>query len=112
MTVNYIQKGDVLDYANSGNDAIEAGDVVVIVSGASGRVGIAAGNIAAGKTGAVAVSGVYEFPKATGAITLGASAYWDATNKKVTTTSTNNTLIGWAVAAAASADASAKIKLQ
>lgn len=112
MTVNYIQKGDVLDYANGSAAAIEAGDVVVIASGNTGRVGIAAGNIPAGKVGAVSVSGVYEFPKATGAVTLGTSIYWDADNKKATATAGTNTLVGWAVAAAESADATVKVKLQ
>lgn len=103
----FIQNGEALDFTNASGSKINAGDVVVFGS----RVGIAAADIANGATGAVHVVGVFEFPKATGAITLGAAVYWDATNKKITTTSTSNTLAGFAVAAAESADETVKVKI-
>lgn len=43
-------------------------------------------------------------PKAAGAIALGAAVYWDATAGNVTTTATNNTLLGHAIQAMAAGD--------
>ena len=103
----YVQRGEALDFTNSTENKINAGDVVVLGT----RIGVAGSDIAAGAVGAVHVIGVFEFPKATGAITLGAAVYWDDTNKKITTTSTSNTLAGFAVAAAASGDETALVKI-
>lgn len=103
----YVQRGEALDFANSSGSKINAGDVVVLGT----RIGVAGGDIANGETGAVHVVGVFEFPKASGAITLGAAVYWDATNSKITTTSTSNTLAGFAVAAAASGDETVLVKI-
>ena len=51
------------------------------------------------------VKGEFSLTKNTGeAWTVGAKIYWDNTNKRCTTTSTSNTLIGVAIAAALSAD--------
>lgn len=58
------------------------------------------------------VTGVFDLPKATGqAWTEGAKVYWDNTAKNFTTTSTSNTLAGVAVAAALTADAVGRIRL-
>lgn len=103
----YIQKGNSIDYTNSGSTKIAAGDVVSLTT----RVGIAAGDIAAGAVGSLAVGGVFEIAKATGAITLGAAVYFDTTNKNITTTATSNIPAGWAVAAAASADTTVLVKI-
>lgn len=45
------------------------------------------------------------------AIAAGADCYWDATNQVATTTSTDNTLIGKCVLAAADADATVRIRI-
>ncbi len=58
-----------------------------------------------------AVVGVFDAPKATGAITVGAAVYWDATNSKVTTTATDNPYLGKAILAADSADESVRFLL-
>lgn len=101
-----VQEGEVLDYTPSA--AVAAGAVVVL--GTVG-VGIAQGAIAANVKGSLVVDGVIEHAKATGAVSLWAKVYFDATNNVLTTTSSGNTLAGYAVAAAASGDATATIKL-
>lgn len=55
--------------------------------------------------------GVYDLPKATGAVTQGAKLYWDNTNKVLTTTASGNTLVGTAVRAQQSGDATARVRL-
>ena len=55
--------------------------------------------------------GVFDLPKATGAVTVGAKLYWDNTNKVLTTTASGNTLVGVATAAAQSGDATARARL-
>jgi predicted RecA/RadA family phage recombinase len=58
------------------------------------------------------VIGVVTLVKTTGeAWTEGAKVYWDNSAKKVTTTSSGNTLIGVAAAAAASADTEGDVRL-
>lgn len=65
-----------------------------------GDVASAAGDIAV-----VALEGVFTITKASsGAIAIGAKVYWDNTNKNVTSTSSGNTAIGFAYAAAADGD--------
>ena len=59
--INFIEKGDVLDYTAAA--AVKSGAAVVLVN----HIGVACGDIALGKTGAVNVSGVYELAAETGA---------------------------------------------
>ena len=103
----YSQRGEALDYTNAGSAKIEAGDVIVLGT----KIGVAGCGIAVGAAGSVYVEGVYKFAKATDAITIGAAVYWDATNENITTTSTGNTLAGYAAAAAASADTTVLVKI-
>ena len=107
MIGKYVQPGKNLDYTNAGSDTIAAGTVVSLTT----RVGIAAGDIAAGAVGALAVEGVFAFAKDNAAITLGAAVYYDATNGVMTATATDNVPAGYAVAAAAAADATVVVKL-
>lgn len=104
-TVRYIHKGDALDYTPSSD--VSAGSVIVVGS----LVGIAANDIPANEQDAIQISGVWRLPKATGAVTVGASLYWDATNSKLTTTSTNNTYFGKATKAATSAASYVEAKI-
>ena len=101
MSAKYWQRGETIDY--TATEAVSNGDVVDLAT----RIGVAGNDIAANETGAVHVVGVFEIPKATGEITLGAAVYWD----NITTTSDSNTPAGWAVAAAKSADATVLVKL-
>ncbi len=105
MGCRYIQKGVSLDYTPS---ADVAGGTMVICGTLAG---IAERPISSGSLGAVTVEGVFACPKATGAITMGAKVYWDATNSNVTTTATSNTIIGAAAGAAASGDSEVLVKL-
>ena len=102
---NYIQEGDRI--ALAAPYAVSSGGGALI-----GAVfGVAVTDLANAEVGTFALEGVYTLPKATGAATLGAKAYWDNTNKNVTATSTSNTLVGVFVAAYASGDTSANVRL-
>ncbi|MFB3894548.1 MAG: DUF2190 family protein [Phycisphaerae bacterium] len=104
----FIHDGNSIDYTPG--SAVTAGAVVV----QGELVGVARVDIAANALGALAVVGVFDFPKATGggtAITAGANCYWDAANSRATTTATGNKLIGKCVKAAADADALVRIRM-
>lgn len=105
MSAKYWQRGETIDY--TATEAVSNGDVVDLAT----RIGVAGNDIAANETGAVHVVGVFEIPKETGEITLGATVYWDKAAKNITTTSESNTPAGWAVAAAKSGDATVLVKL-
>ena len=87
----------------------------VLASGAGFLVGsifaVATTNATTGTPVEGDTVGVFDFPKAAGAVTQGAKLYWDNTNFVVTTTAGSNTLIGAATQAAASGDATARVKL-
>lgn len=102
---NSIQDGDVL--ALAAPYAVASGGGALIGS----IFGVAVTALANAEVGSFQLKGVYNLPKATGAATLGAKAYWNDTNKNVTATSTSNTLIGVFVAAYASGDTSANVRL-
>jgi predicted RecA/RadA family phage recombinase len=102
---NSIQDGEVL--ALAAPYAVASGGGALIGS----IFGVAVTALANAEVGSFQLCGVYTLPKATGAATLGAKAYWDNTNKNVTATSTSNTLIGVFVAAYASGDTSALVRL-
>ena len=101
----YIQRGEIIDYLNGTDAAIEAGAVVSLAT----RIGIAAEPIAAGETGAVHVTGVFEIEKKAEALTVGAAVYYSADG--ITATASGNTPAGWVVAAAAADDATARVKI-
>ena len=103
----YIQKGDVIDYTNGTAAKINAGDIVAI----GNRIGIAGTDIAVGAVGTLVLEGVFEIPKATGAITVGAELYLDGDGKATATKGQLTTVIGIAVTAAVSADETVKAKL-
>jgi hypothetical protein len=102
---NSIQPGEVL--ALPAPYAVASGGGALI----GAIFGVAVTALANAEVGSFQLCGVYTLPKATGAATLGAKAYWDNTNKNVTATSTSNTLIGVFVAAYASGDTSANVRL-
>lgn len=103
MAQNYIESGEVLDLTATA--ATTSGQVVVI----GAMVGVAMGDAAIGEVVAVRLKGVYEVPKATGAITLGAKVYWNGTG--ATATATDNTFMGYAWTAQASADTVVRVVL-
>jgi len=82
--------GNVVDYTPSSD--VPAGEVVV----QGDLLGIALSPLQADRPGALLVWGLVEAPKASGNISAGTVLYWDATNKRVTTTATGNKRAGLA----------------
>jgi predicted RecA/RadA family phage recombinase len=108
-TTQFIHDGNSIDYTPGAD--VAAGDVVV----QNDLVGIAKLDIAANALGALAVTGVFDVPKATGAgtaIGAGAKVYWNATTKQATTTATGNKYLGKTVRASADADATVRVRLE
>jgi predicted RecA/RadA family phage recombinase len=102
--------GNAVDYT-PGSD-VAAGDVVV----QGDLVGVARTPLAANAPGSLAVTGVFDLPKATGAstaIAAGTKVYWDATEKKAKADDESgaNKLLGKTVAAATDADATVRVRL-
>ncbi len=89
MSTNFIEKGEVLNYAATTKD-ITSGELVIMGTIA----GVAKTDIAIGETGAIHITGVYSLPKANEAITQGAKVYWSNVNQNVTTNKTESSLIG------------------
>lgn len=88
--------------------AVAAGDVVVL----GGICQYAHSDIAVGANGALACpngDGVYDVLKGSAVFADRAKVYWDATAKLATATSTSNTLMGLALGAAATGDATVRI---
>lgn len=103
---NYIQPGDTVDLPAPAD--VEAGDGALIGS----LYGVAQRNLASGEIGPFKTTGVYSLPKTSAQAWLaGAKVYWDNTAKNCTTTATDNTLIGAAVAAAANPSATGYVRL-
>ena len=102
---NFVQKGENLDLIAP--RALASGEGFIV-----GSIFAVASAAAANGAAVVGVAeGVFDLPKATGAVTAGAKLYWDNTAFNVTTTSTSNTLIGVAIRAAASGDATVRVRL-
>ncbi len=102
----YVQEGDAIDYTPG--SAVATGDVVV----QGDLVGVVKRPLAANEPGALEVEGVFDFAKATNvAYTVGTILYWDDTNNLVTTTSAGNKSIGKVIRAAATTDATVRVRL-
>ena len=98
MIARYVQKGESIDYRPETDVKFQT----IIPFG--GFVGITRLDIRAGELGAVAVTGVFESPKANEAIDVGDAVYWDTEND-VATKEQTGVYLGLAVAnAQASAD--------
>jgi predicted RecA/RadA family phage recombinase len=103
---NYVQPGDVLPV--TAPYAIASGDGVLI----GALFGVATADAAEADTVEVHITGVLDLAKTSGqAWTAGAKVYWDGTNKVCTSTATDNTLVGVAVAAAANPSAVGRVRL-
>jgi len=110
MSVDFVQDGRSFDYTPG--SAVTAGDVIVL----GDLVCVAKLDIPAGVQGALTVSGVFDFPKATGAstaIAAGVNVYWDAadTEAKEDSESGANKLIGKTIAAAGDNDATVRVRM-
>jgi predicted RecA/RadA family phage recombinase len=106
-TAAYWQRGESLDYTNSGTSTIEANTIVAYGT----RIGVIGCDIAAGETGSLHVSGVFEMPKGSGAITAGAEVYWSEDDAAITTTASGNVHAGFAAQAAAADAATVLVKI-
>ena len=102
----FVQEGASIDYTPGAD--VAAGDVVV----QSDLVGVAKVEIKAGKLGSLAVEGVFDFAR-TGATVYpaGSILYWDDTANVVTTTPTNNKLIGKSVRLSLGTDTTVRVRL-
>ncbi|MFG0243633.1 MAG: DUF2190 family protein [Phycisphaerales bacterium JB054] len=110
MTATFVHEGTSIDYTPGAD--VAAGAVVV----QGDLVGVAVRAIPANTLGALAVEGVFDFPKATGggtAISAGAQVYWAAISQQATTSDGGGTnkAIGKAVLAAADGDATVRARL-
>lgn len=108
--VEFVQTGEAVDYTPGAD--VAAGEVVV----QNDLVGVTKRLIPANQPGAVHVTGVYDFPKATGggtAIAAGKKVYWDAAAKQATesTAAGANKFLGKTIAAAADADALVRVRV-
>ena len=109
-TATFIHDGKAIDYTPG--SAVAAGDVVV----QGELVGVAKVPIAANALGALAVTGVFDLPKATGegtAIAAGANVYWDVADveAKEDDETAANKLIGKTIKAATDDDATVRVRL-
>ena len=106
----FVQDGCAIDYTPGA--AVAAGDVVV----QGDLIGVAKRPISANERGALAVEGVFDFPKATSggsAIAAGATVYWDVADAVAKTDSETgaNKLLGKTTVAAADSDATVRVRL-
>ena len=103
---NFVQPGENLTIPAPADT--KSGDVVI----AGAIVGVVAGDALTGADVDVVTIGVYSLPKVSAlAIALGDLVYFDAATKLVNKTSSGNTKIGHAVAAAANPSATVQVKL-
>lgn len=103
---NYVQKGDTLTlvapYDVSSGDGLLVGSIF----------GVANTDAASGADVEASVVGVYDLTAlSTDTAAVGVAAYWDNTNKRITTTATDNTKIGVFTEAKAAAATYATVRL-
>jgi len=102
MADTTFRQGDpiMVDYTPSSGD-VAAGQVILVGNTTGWTCGIAHVTITNNTQGALAAGGgIYDTVNLDNAAN-GTKVYWDNTNKKVTTTSTNNALFGFVVASGA-----------
>lgn len=78
---SYWQRGETIDYVNSGTEIIEANTIVVLGS----RIGVAGTDILPGEKGSLHVTGVFGMPKGSGEIAAGADVYYLEPDGVITT---------------------------
>lgn len=103
----YWQRGETLDYKNTGTAIIEANTVVIF----GNRIGVAGTDILPGEVGSLHVTGVFEMTKtASGAVEMGTDVYFDGSG--ITDTEGDGTVpAGYAAQAAAAGDTVILVKL-
>ncbi|MEZ0495983.1 DUF2190 family protein [Sphingomonas sp. IW22] len=88
--------------------ASAAGNGVLI---GPGLFGVAPVDSPEGMVGPLAVTGVFDLPKAAGEIAPGAKLFWDNANRRLTTTASGNPYVGAATIGAAVDAATVQIRL-
>lgn len=104
---SYIQKGEAIDFVNSTEAKIVAGEIIALPN----RVGIAGTDIPVGATGSLVIEGVFEFPKTTSlSISVGDSVFYNVSSEKITKTA-SDIPVGIAVEAGESSATAIRVKL-
>jgi predicted RecA/RadA family phage recombinase len=103
---NKVQKGRVITVAAP--YAVTGGQGVLV----GALFGVAAGDAANGQPVEIDREGVFDITAVTADTgAQGAKMYWDNTNRRLTTTATNNTLVGALTTAKAGTDTTARVCL-
>ncbi len=104
---NFVQPGEMITVAAPVGGILSGAGLL-----AGSLFGVAATSQPEGDPVELATTGVYDLPKVSAnTFAFGAKVYWDATAKNCTSTATDNTLIGVAVAAAGNGAASVRVRL-
>ncbi|WOO34942.1 DUF2190 family protein [Anaerocolumna sp. AGMB13020] len=106
MKATYWQKGDTLDYKNTGSAKIEHDTVVVLGK----RIGVSGTEIPVGAVGSIHVTGVFVMNKAAEVISFGDDLYYDSENEVVTKTETE-VKAGYAAESKDSAESKVLVKI-
>lgn len=101
---NYIQRGEVMTFIAAAD--VNGGDLVKVGE----LVGVVAYSAKAGEESEASLKGVYEVPKAAGALSQGAKLYFSDANDNVSGTNTD-TFAGYAFKSALAGDATVQILL-
>jgi len=105
---NFVQRGDALA-VTAPSGGVVSGQPVLIGS----LFGVAAYSAAAGAPAEIVTLGVFDLPKAASVtFAVGDKVYFDATANNLTSVTTSNTYVGVATAAAASSDATVRVRLK
>lgn len=106
MEQDYFEEDDAVTVpAPAGG--VKRGEFVVIEK----LGGVAAHAADAGEEVKIMLEGCYDLPKGSGALPLGAPAYWDAGAKKVTAATKGNRRIGVTIGAASSEADEVRVRL-
>lgn len=103
MATNKIQRGDRLTVVAPAN--VVSGQPLLV----GAIFGICQTDAVAADTVVIDTEGVFELPKAAGAVTQGQKIYWDDVAKNVTTVVSANQRIGSATQAQLTGDATAQV---
>jgi predicted RecA/RadA family phage recombinase len=104
---NFVQHGDSITVAAP--YALTSGQGALV---GAGLFGVAAADAANGAEVVIKVTGVFDITAlGTDTAAAGAKLYWDNTNKRLTTTASTNVAVGFAVAAKANGDTTARVLL-
>jgi predicted RecA/RadA family phage recombinase len=103
---NYVQSGDLITV--TAPYAVSSGQGVLVGS----LFGVATCDAASGASVDIMPEGVFDITALTSDTgTAGAKMYWDNTNKRLTTTTTSNTLVGVLTLAKGGSDTTARVYL-